>query len=184
MIALLNDSTQKGYTVNSLPLFKTLTKEDFEKLPKLEKQAITLKAELLAQGKEYRDLLLEQKVQTLIAEAVEHLIQVLASKTQQDVIESVEVFSNLDRMGISAARRGVRMMLSLVFSKDNKVAEAVVEGYSVLYLNEEVEGLQQAENLLMLVGGASQVEMTCIEELLNRLKEDPELIKSLFHNIS
>jgi len=109
---------------------------------------------------------------------------VLASKTQQDVIESVEVFSNLDRMGISAARRGVRIMLSLVFSKDNKVAEAVVEGYSVLYLNEEVEGLQQAENLLMLVGGASQVEMTCIEELLNRLKEDPELIKSLFHNIS
>jgi len=48
MIALLNDSTQKGYTVNSLPVLKTLTKEDFDKLPKLEKQAITLKAELLA----------------------------------------------------------------------------------------------------------------------------------------
>lgn len=36
----------------------------------------------------------------------------------------------------------------------------------------------------MLVGGASQVEMTCIEELLNRLKDDAELIKTLFHNIS
>lgn len=123
-------------------MLKTLTKEDFERRPKVEKDAITLKAELLAQGKVYRDLLLEQKVQTLIAEAVEHLIQVLASKTQQDVVESVDVFQNLDRMGISAARKGVRMMLSLVFSKDNRVAEAVVEGYSVLYLNEEVEGLQ------------------------------------------
>jgi hypothetical protein len=61
----------------------------------------------------------------------------------------------LDRIGISSARDGVRTMLTLIFSKDAKVVDAVVEGYSVLYLNDDVVDSQKALNLLMLVGSAS-----------------------------
>jgi len=46
-------------------------------------------------------------------------------------------------------------MLTLIFSKDAKVVDAVVEGYSVLYLNDDVVDSQKALNLLMLVGSAS-----------------------------
>ncbi len=76
-------------------------------------------------------------------------------------------------------------MLTLIFSKDAKVVDAVVEGYSVLYLNDDVVDSQKALNLLMLVGSASQVDMTCIEELLKNKKfsEKPGLMNGLFFEL-
>ena len=86
---------------------------------------------------------------------MDYLLQILSSKTQLDVIEGISVFTQLDRFGITSARYGVKVMFPLIFSKDLKVVEAVIESYTVLYLNQDIHDKDKAYNLLKLMQDAS-----------------------------
>ena len=72
----------------------------------------------------------------IIEDSVDFLRDILASKTQQDVIETIKVLTQLNRLGIKSASEGVRRMLTLVFSKDPKIKDAVVESYQALYFQD------------------------------------------------
>ena len=57
-------------------------------------------------------------------------------------------------------------MLTLIFSKDDHVKNAVVEVYEQLYFEKGLKPLQKTKNLLELMKDASLTDIVCIEELI------------------
>ena len=56
-----------------------------------------------------------------VNQAMELLMLLLSSKTQQDTIETIRVFKLLYSVGFPAALAGVQKMLNLLFSRDEAV---------------------------------------------------------------
>ena len=64
-------------------------------------------------------------------------------------------------------------MLTLVFSKDESIQNAVVETYEQIYFDKSLSALDKSKNLLELMRDATLTDITCIEELLKKfIKKD------------
>lgn len=74
------------------------------------------------------------KFATQMQEAVKLLCQLLGSKTNTDILETIEFFISANEFGLVDAQHGIRKMLALVWSRDNVVKEAVVNAYKKLYI--------------------------------------------------
>ena len=76
-------------------------------------------------------------------------------------------------------------MLTLVYSKDQQVVNAVMETYESLYFNSNVNTPDKVKNLFSMMKNASLTDITCIEELLGKLiaKDafEPPVYNSLWH---
>ena len=53
----------------------------------------------------------------------------LASNSQQDTLEVIKVYRQLKVFGVEGSDKGVRQMLTLIFSNEPKIQEAVVDTY-------------------------------------------------------
>jgi hypothetical protein len=126
---------------------------------------------------------------------VEYLIQVLASKTQQDVVETIKVLTKLHHYNIPSTHRAIQKMLPLIFSRDPKIVEIVVQSINTLYIvgSSEEEGENNSDDMMSIDGGegsenrkaknliklmmqSTLVEITCIEEYFKRAREDSNLL--------
>ena len=71
----------------------------------------------------------------IVGDAVQFLAQLLSSKTIPDTIETIKVFRLLYQYGIKDAKLGIKKMLTLVFSKDASVQQAVFDSYKLIYFD-------------------------------------------------
>ena len=64
-------------------------------------------------------------------------------------------------------------MLTLIFSKDDNIRNAVVDVYEQLYFERNLSSIQKTKNLLDLMKDATLTDIVCIEELLKQfIKKD------------
>ena len=90
--------------------------------------------ELVGGQREIMEFLGEQRDFVGVVDgAIEYLTLVLSSKTQIDTVETVRVFTLLHKYGIQSAKRAFSKLLPLVFSKDTRVREQVIDSYAYLY---------------------------------------------------
>ena len=127
-----------------------------------------------------------------IKNAIPDICSMLGSKTITDSQEAIDFFVTAYEFGVQGSLIGIRKMITLVFSMDKAIRDAVLEAYKKLYLTspslEALSSRQKAvsvvKNLMELVEGASIGELTSLEELLTLLMGSAEIgsehIKVLF----
>ena len=97
--------------------------------------------------------------------------QLLFSKQTSDVLEAIDFFVTACEFDVLDSMVGVRRMLSLVWSSENDIKQAVVSAYKKLYMNVEVtnkkRAVQVVSNLAALVSGSTQGELASLEELVS-----------------
>ena len=97
------------------------------------------------------------------------LEMMLSSKTIQDTVEVIRVFKFLHRYGFGFSEKGIRKMLTLVYSKEQAVVTAVVDCYHALYFYADVPTEKKVKNLFAMMQDASLTDVTCIEGLIGIL---------------
>jgi len=107
----------------------------------------------------------------------------LSSKTIQDTVEVIRVFKFLHHYGLPYTENGIRKMLPLVFSKEHAVVAAVVDCYQSLYFSDVTKVAEKVKNLLKLMKDATLTDVTCIEELLNKLIANDVFEREVFNNL-
>lgn len=111
------------------------------------------------------------------------LIFLLASKTQMDTIETIKLFSNLYLHGVETADVGIKKMLTLLFSSEANVSQAVFDAYKTLYFSMSFPAAKKAFHLLRMIIDATLTDLTCLEELIKRCMVnntlEPEVLKFL-----
>ena len=116
-----------------------------------------------------------KRVESLIPTCV----QLLGSKNQSDILESIKLFTRLKQKRIEGAEKGIRKMLILLYTKEENIKSAVMEAYEDLYLNANVAGDVKSQYLISLVQNASLNELACLEEFIRMAMSMP---KSLLEN--
>lgn len=71
--------------------------------------------------------------------------RLLGSQVASDVHESIDFVVIAYEFGLNNVLLGVRRMLSLIWSKDNDIKSKVVDAYTRLYLNPQIQGQRFAE---------------------------------------
>lgn len=100
------------------------------------------------------------------------LEQLLGSKSQFDVVESIYFLQYLFQNGIESAEAGIRKMQVLVWTKDRTVKDEMLQCYWTLFFDEKnLPGGAKtvALNLVNLFKGASLTEKISLEEILGCL---------------
>ncbi|XP_037077829.1 condensin complex subunit 1-like [Pollicipes pollicipes] len=109
----------------------------------------------------------------LIDEAIPGICGFLRSAQTTDVLEAVSFFVTAFEFGLLQAMVGIRQMLSLIWSREAAVKEAVVTAYRRLYVpaegNERFRASQAAASLSALCEDASLSELASLEELVVQL---------------
>ncbi|KAL8711049.1 MAG: hypothetical protein Q9220_004430 [cf. Caloplaca sp. 1 TL-2023] len=106
--------------------------------------------------------------------------QLLASKNKSEVIEAMDFFVIIDAYKIEAARDGIRRMLRLIWTKGNSdegkgVQTHLIDCYRGLFFaapdtfNENDAANYVARNMISLTFGATQAELTSLEQLLSTM---------------
>ena len=96
-----------------------------------------------------------------------NILQLLGSKNQSDVIETIKLFLILKTFKIKGSEKGIRKMLALIWSKERNVQIELILAFWHLFLNPEVFTTErQAYNLIGLFKGATLSELTSLEELI------------------
>ncbi|KAL8951118.1 MAG: hypothetical protein Q9222_002890 [Ikaeria aurantiellina] len=106
--------------------------------------------------------------------------QLLASKNKSEVIEAMDFFVIIDAYKIEAARDGIRRMLRLIWTKGNSdegkgVQTHLIDCYRGLFFtapdtfNENDSANYVARNMISLTFGATQAELTSLEQLLSTM---------------
>lgn len=111
------------------------------------------------------------------------LVMMLSSKTIADTVEVIKVFRFLHRYGFQYTDIGIRKMLTLVFSKDAAVTNAVLECYQSLYFGADVATQEKVKNLFGLMKNATLTDITCIEELLSRLIKENVFERPVYNSL-
>ena len=83
---------------------------------------------------------------TQIQQCIPVICQLLGSKNSTDVLEAIQFFVTAVQFGVSAAGIGVRRAITLVWSQEQTVREALVEAYRELYIVSNEKGVRW-ENL-------------------------------------
>ena len=106
--------------------------------------------------------------------------QLLSSKNKSEVIEAMDFFVVIDAYKIEAARVGIRRMLRLIWTKGNSdegkgVQSHLIDCYKGLFFsapdsfNENDAANYISRNMISLTFGATQAELTSLEQLLNTM---------------
>ena len=66
--------------------------------------------------------------------AIKILCQLLGSKFNSDILETVDFFVSANEFGLTDVKAGTRKMLALIWSRDSAVREAVINAYRKLYI--------------------------------------------------
>ncbi|CAL4065931.1 unnamed protein product, partial [Meganyctiphanes norvegica] len=119
----------------------------------------------------------------VIHNALPIVCQMLASKQVSDVMEAVQFFVTAFEFGLLNAMSGVRRMLSLVWSKEQNIKDAVVEAYQRLYINvdapnDRVRSQHIVRNLSALITGATLGERTSMEEIVAQFVNTGDINKN------
>jgi hypothetical protein len=86
------------------------------------------------------------------------LTQLLGSKTQSDIIESIKLLTYLQKMKIEKAVEGTKKILVLFFNKDDSVKREALEAYKSLYLTDNMGLDTRAFALIELLKDADSSE--------------------------
>ena len=106
--------------------------------------------------------------------------QLLSSKNKSEVIEAMDFFVVIDAYKIQAARNGIRRMLRLIWTKGNSdegkgVQTHLIDCYRGLFFSAPESFSENdaanfvARNMISLTFGATQAELTSLEQLLNHM---------------
>ena len=104
--------------------------------------------------------------------AIPVVCQLLLSKQTSDVLEAIDFFVTAYEFDVLDAMVGVRRMLSLIWSSESDVKDAVVKAYKRLYMDMESNAapkkraLQVVSNLTALISCSTQGELASLEELI------------------
>jgi hypothetical protein len=61
------------------------------------------------------------------------------------------VLTQLVKLGFESAQMGVKKMFTLLFSKDQKIKEAVTACYRSMYLDDNLSTLEKVKGILQLI---------------------------------
>ena len=95
------------------------------------------------------------------------LTQLLGSKNQADIIESVKLLTYLQKMKIERAVEGTKKILVLFFNKEEAVKMEALEAYKSLYLTDDMGLDTRAFALIELLKDADASEEAWVEEFLS-----------------
>lgn len=118
-----------------------------------------------------------------VDQAILFLTQLLSSKTIQDTIETIKVFRLLHQFGIKSSMIGIKKMLTLIFSKDLSVQQAVFDCYKVIYFDSSIQVQKKTDNLISLLKGATLTDITCIEELMKKCIQSEIFEKEVYNTL-
>lgn len=136
------------------------------------------KAEVLAKLKLTRKYYIEAlRFIEVIHEASDIACQLLSAKNKSEVIEAMDFFVVIDAYKIETARKGIRRMLRLIWTKGNSdegkgVQTHLIDCYKGLFFdapgsfNANDSANFIARNMISLTFGASPAELTSLEQLL------------------
>lgn len=79
--------------------------------------------------------------------AIPILCQLLGSKANSDVLETIDFFIAAHEFGLTQSEEGIRRMANLIWSRDPIVKKAVVGAFERLYIDVSCDG----ERLVCLV---------------------------------
>jgi len=113
------------------------------------------------------------------------IAQLLGSKQETDILEGIDFFVSAFEFGVLNAMIGVRRMLSLIWSTEKKIKDAVVSAYKRLYINPNQNNARAsaatiARNLMALVQGATLGDLTSMERLVSELVASKDIGKDVF----
>lgn len=106
--------------------------------------------------------------------AIPILCQLLGSKANSDVLETIDFFIAAHEFGLTQSEEGIRRMANLIWSRDPIVKKAVVGAFERLYIDVSCDGERNKANLIVkslmsLITKANLGELTSLEELLCEL---------------
>lgn len=104
--------------------------------------------------------------------AIPVVCQLLCSKQLSDILEAIDFFVTAFEFDVLDAMVGIRRMLSLIWSAEADVKDAVVRAYKRLYMDMESgaaskkRAIQVVSNLTALISCSTQGELASLEELI------------------
>ncbi|QQP31484.1 Uncharacterized protein FKW44_025096 [Caligus rogercresseyi] len=119
----------------------------------------------------------------LMNDSLPCMCQLLASKQVSDILEAIDFFVTAFEFGLLNAMMGVRRMLSLIWSQEAVVKDAVVKAYKRLFIDvgsSSGGSLQVVKNLIVLVRGATLGECASLEALVGLLVDSRDIQKDCY----
>lgn len=170
---LLDDATQA-----EVPHEMT-EEEKIAAVKKAEEEAAT--SEVLGKLQLTRKYYLEAlKFIEVVHEASEIAVQLLSSPNKTEVIDVMDFFVTIDAFKVETARKGIRRMLRLIWTKSNSdegkgVQNHLIDNYKGLFFDApEIFSANDAanfvaRNMISLTFGATPAELTSLEQLLSTM---------------
>mmetsp|Transcript_10623 Transcript_10623/g.9190 ORF Transcript_10623/g.9190 Transcript_10623/m.9190 type:complete len:400 (+) Transcript_10623:1396-2595(+) len=124
---------------------------------------------------------------TQLEQTIPYLIQLLGSKNQNDVIETIRLLFSLKSYKFPLADLGIRKMLVLIWSKERATIEELLNCYWQLYFDTELYSSERvAGNLIHLYNRSNLTERTSLEEVIAYVLTPPQdekdkKIKDIFY---
>lgn len=118
----------------------------------------------------------------IIHQAIIVLSQLLESKTQSDILQSIEFLVKAKLFGIEHCDHGIRRLMVLIWSNEPPIQQAVTQAFSKLYLASKSPSKVIKLALVCNIG-----ELASMEEVFKRLGNDsfsPQTVKSLWNIFS
>ena len=175
---LLDDATELGPAVNEQPTPVTEEQKAAQVQKAVEDAATSeMMARLQLTRKYYTEAL---RFIQVLHEATPVVCQLLSSKNKSEVIEAMDFFVVIDAYKIEAAKRGIRRMLRLIWTKGNSdegkgVQTHLIDCYRGLFFvapdtfSENDTANYIARNMISLTFGATPAELTSLEQLLSTM---------------
>jgi condensin complex subunit 1 len=178
--SLLQDATQADNEAERPNHPSEMTEEEkAAAIKKAQKDAAT--AQELDKFQTMRKFLLEAlKFIEVINEGAEIVTQLLSSKNKSEVIEAMDFFVTVDAYRIANAKRGIRRMLRLIWTKGNSdegkgVQTHLLECYKGLFFDAppgfDANAVANyiSKNMISLTFGTTPAELTSLEQLLSTM---------------
>ncbi|KAK5064570.1 hypothetical protein LTR84_000403 [Exophiala bonariae] len=116
----------------------------------------------------------------VVQEASETAVQLLSSPNKTEVIEVMDFFVTIDAFKVETARKGIRRMLRLIWTKSNNdegkgVQTHLIDSYKGLFFdapeifNQNDAANFVARNMISLTFGSTPAELTSLEQLLSTM---------------
>ncbi|KAK3248022.1 hypothetical protein CYMTET_42499 [Cymbomonas tetramitiformis] len=104
-----------------------------------------------------------------VAASLSTTYELMASNTASDVIEAIQLIVLAHQFDVDNSAAAVRRALSLVFSREPAVGEAVLEGAQTLYLRPGDTPMDSAMRLAGAARGAALGTLTALEDIIAKL---------------
>ena len=107
----------------------------------------------------------------------------LSSKSQLDTCEAIRALSFLHKYGFAFCKVGMKKILTLIYSNEKSVQQAVKQCYRNLYFDEHVSVEEQQHHLFALMQDATLTDVTCIELLIGELINENTFGRQIFSRL-